>query len=141
VLLDGPCNEWWETFALAPNPAFLIQPDGIIFKKQGWFDNGLYAVSDAIDSLLQEFPSGVQEIKDHFTVVNDPSSPVIQFIFSQPQLNTHLTLFDALGKMVKSKVALSSSTFTLEKQEFTPGMYLFSIHEGQQVFNGKLLIQ
>jgi hypothetical protein len=65
VLLDGPCNAWWQTFALAPNPAFLISPNGTIYKKQGWFDNGLYAVSDAIDSLLADFSTGIADEKHH----------------------------------------------------------------------------
>lgn len=141
LLLDGPCNAWWQTFALAPNPAFLIQPNGIIFKKQGWFDNGLYAVSNAIDSLLQELPTSVQDIKQHFTVVNDPSSPGIQFIFSEPQLNTDLILFDAMGRMVKFSTGFSGNTFTMKKQQFTPGIYFYSIRAGDQVMNGKLLVQ
>ncbi|MEO6166941.1 MAG: hypothetical protein ABIO46_01990 [Chitinophagales bacterium] len=83
VLLDVPCNERWETFALAPNPSFLISPNGTIFKKQGWFDNGLYAASNAIDSLLENFPTAITEVKNDFKVINDPSSSVVQFVFSE----------------------------------------------------------
>jgi len=141
VLLDGPCNEWWQTFALAPDPAFLIQPDGIIFKKQGWFDNGQYQLSKAIDSLLQGLPTGVQDVKQPFTVVNDPSLPAIQFIFPESQLNAHILLFDAMGRMIESSGSFSGKTFTMKKQEFIPGIYFYSIHSGSQVLNGKLSIQ
>ena len=141
VLLDGPCNAWWQTYALAPNPAFLIQPNGTIFKKQGWFDNGLYAMSDAIDILLQGLPTAVPEIKNSFTVINDPSLPAIQFVFSEPQINTEVMLFDAAGRMVRPALRFSGTSFILEKNDFVPGVYFYSIQERGKLTNGKLVIQ
>lgn len=38
ILIDGPCNAWWETFGPAPNNAYLISPEGTIWAKHGWFD-------------------------------------------------------------------------------------------------------
>lgn len=141
VLIDGPCNEWWQTFALAPNPSFLISPNGTIFKKQGWFDNGLYAVSDAIDSLLENFPTAIPEVKSDFKVINDPASSFVQFVFSEEQRNVQLMLFDVAGKIVKTSSAFSGNTLLLEKQSFVSGLYLYSAHTGKQVFNGKIMIQ
>jgi hypothetical protein len=107
VLLDGPCNAWWQAYALSPNPAFLINPNGTIYKKQGWFDNGLYAMSTAIDNLLQQLTSGVKDVTNHFTIINDPSSPVIQFNFSESLVNAQLILFDEMGRVVKSSANIS----------------------------------
>lgn len=141
VLLDGPCNEWWETFALAPNPSFLISPNGTIFKKQGWFDNGLYAVSDAIDSLLENLPTTITEVNSDFKVINDPSSSFVQFVFSSIQSDLQLMLFDVAGKVVATASGFSGNTYTIQKESLVPGMYLYSIHAGNQVLNGKILIQ
>src|SRR5687768_11128860 len=38
VYLDGPCNSWWSMYGPAPNNAYLIDTNGIIFAKHGWFD-------------------------------------------------------------------------------------------------------
>jgi hypothetical protein len=52
VLLDGPGNEWWTTFGTAPNSAFLLNPNGTIFEKQGWLNAGRAPMTYFIDSLL-----------------------------------------------------------------------------------------
>jgi hypothetical protein len=38
VYIDGPCNNWWETFGPAPNIGYLIDTDGTILAKEPWFD-------------------------------------------------------------------------------------------------------
>ncbi|MBL4656770.1 MAG: T9SS type A sorting domain-containing protein [Flavobacteriales bacterium] len=38
VYIDGLCNEWWLTFGPAPNNAYLIDLDGVVYVKHGWFD-------------------------------------------------------------------------------------------------------
>lgn len=38
IYVDGPCNSWWSVFGPAPNNAYLIDPDGIVVAKHGWFN-------------------------------------------------------------------------------------------------------
>ena len=38
VYIDGPCNEWWEHFGPAPNNSYLIDTNGIVYSKHGWFN-------------------------------------------------------------------------------------------------------
>jgi len=38
VYIDGPCNDWWLEFGPAPNNAYLIDLDGVVYVKHGWFD-------------------------------------------------------------------------------------------------------
>lgn len=38
VYIDGPCNEWWSHYGPAPNNAYLIDTNGVIVAKHGWFD-------------------------------------------------------------------------------------------------------
>lgn len=52
VLIDGPCNEWWEEYALAPNLGVLIDTNGIVFSRQGWIHNSPLDIYCDIDSLL-----------------------------------------------------------------------------------------
>jgi hypothetical protein len=52
VLIDGPCNNWWSTFGPAPNNSYLIDTNGIVFSKHGWFDRYPDNIYCDIDSLL-----------------------------------------------------------------------------------------
>lgn len=140
VLLDGPCNAWWESFALAPNPVFLINPNGTIFKKQGWFDNGLYAISYAIDSLLQKIVTGVHDEGRPSAVVNLSSSN-IDFIFSKPLENAHLMIFDALGRLAAAPALFSGTVFELQKGNLPNGIYFYSIQSLRQSLSGTMIIQ
>lgn len=52
ILVDGPCNEWWSHFGPAPNNAHLIDTNGIVRAKNGWFDQEPVSMWCSIDSLL-----------------------------------------------------------------------------------------
>jgi hypothetical protein len=52
VYLDGPCNQWWNYYGPAPNNAYLINTDGTVFAKHGWFDKFPENIICDIDSLL-----------------------------------------------------------------------------------------
>lgn len=52
ILVDGPCNEWWSHFGPAPNNAYLIDTNGIVFAKHGWFHRSPENMWCDIDSLL-----------------------------------------------------------------------------------------
>jgi len=52
VFIDGPCDQWWNTFGPAPNNAYLINPAGVIVKKHGWFDKSPDKIFCDIDNYL-----------------------------------------------------------------------------------------
>lgn len=52
VYLDGPCNEWWLNFGPAPNNAYLIDTNGIVFAKHGMLNKYPLNIFCDIDSLL-----------------------------------------------------------------------------------------
>ena len=52
VFIDGPCNNWWNTYGPAPNNSYLIDTTGIVFSKHGWFDRYPDNIYCDIDSLL-----------------------------------------------------------------------------------------
>lgn len=70
IFLDGPCNNFWSIYGPAPNNAYLIKPDGIIFAKHGWFDRNPtdYILCD-IDSLLYNTPCSQGSGAGSFSIV------------------------------------------------------------------------
>jgi len=52
ILVDEPCNAWWSNFGPAPNNAYLIDTNGVVFEKQGWFHRAPQNMYCALDSLL-----------------------------------------------------------------------------------------
>lgn len=52
ILVDGPCNAWWSNFGPAPNNAYLIDPNGTVAAKHGWFHRTPDNMWCDIDELL-----------------------------------------------------------------------------------------
>jgi hypothetical protein len=79
VLLDGPCNNFWNSFECGPNTAYLIRPDGVIFSKHGWFNQEPQNMTDDINLLLGNTvdPDSVT-YNGHFTfeMTDDPEAQV-----------------------------------------------------------------
>jgi len=140
VLIDGPQNKFWKTFNTAPNSAFLIKPDGIIYNRHGWF-NGLigpkYNIRNDIAALLKllsitEKPSQNPELKylplQNRIVFND---------FDLSDINSFM-LYNSQGKTVY-QVASAENSFSLPMLQ--PNIYFFSLKLGQEIFRGKILIK
>lgn len=55
ILVDGPCNNWWNYFGRGANNAFLINPNGIVYAKHDWFNlypnTNMYCSADFITSI------------------------------------------------------------------------------------------
>jgi hypothetical protein len=52
VYIDGPCNEWWNKYGPAPQNAYLIDTNGTVLLKHGWFDQFPQDIFCDIDSVL-----------------------------------------------------------------------------------------
>lgn len=100
VFIDGPCNEWWNNFGPAPNNSYLIDTNGIVISKHGWFhklptdnifcdiDNYLNFVSGSCNTstaaghfsvnVLNNISYGIpgQTLYDYAHIVNTQSVPV-----------------------------------------------------------------
>lgn len=68
ILIDGPCNEWWNYYGPAPNIAYLIDVNGMIFSRHGWLDKFPQDINCDIDSLLGMPADCVQELGGSFGV-------------------------------------------------------------------------
>ena len=74
ILIDGPCNEWWSHFGPAPNNAYLIDTNGIVRVKNGWFNHEPDNMWCSIDSFLGTYSGHC-----------DLPAPGTQFSFSLQQ--------------------------------------------------------
>jgi hypothetical protein len=57
LFVDGPCNQWVETFGPAANLAYIIGTDGTVFARHDWFNifpNNIYDDLDAYLDLEEE---------------------------------------------------------------------------------------
>ncbi len=71
VLIDGPCNDFWTNYGTAPNPAWLIAPDGIVFDAQKWFNKEPDNMYASIDSLLGIVGAGTYEPEGTFEAADE----------------------------------------------------------------------
>ncbi len=67
IYIDGPCNEWWQYYN-APNNAYLIDTNGVLFAYHSWFSNSNPPNGQAtniwcdIDSLLGVSSGGCSQV-------------------------------------------------------------------------------
>ena len=52
VFIDGPCDPWLRHFGPAPNNAYLITPQGIVYSKHAWYNKAPQNMAHDIDSLF-----------------------------------------------------------------------------------------
>ncbi|HHZ65986.1 MAG TPA: T9SS type A sorting domain-containing protein [Flavobacteriales bacterium] len=80
VYMDGPCNEWWTNFGPGPATGYIINANGTVFVKHGWFDkiaNGHDIYCD-LDSLFGVTCSGASPTGD-FTMMLTTNDTVVGY--------------------------------------------------------------
>jgi len=138
TLLDGPCNLWWETFAYAPNPAFLIKPDGTIYEKQGWFNgDGKTPMTDVITSLLNQLnvPYIEPSLKVSVTVNNDN----INFNTNNLLSGSVFSITNSIGQTCITG-SVSNAQWSVSTRNMTSGIYLYQIINPSQRITGKIYV-
>lgn len=88
VLIDGPCNEWWTANGQAPNNAYLIDTNGIVYDAQAWLDRYPEDIKSSISGLVGEditgapVPTGIVGLDsyDEDCVEGEPGSTIIAHV-------------------------------------------------------------
>lgn len=139
ILIDGPQNKFWNVFNKAPNSAFLIQPNGVIFNKHGWFDGFIgpdYNIRQDIEDLLK-----LLAIKSDHNLY-----PQISLFYNQNSLKIsglnktepyHLEIFDLNGKRMYSG---QHTRYQVSLPELPEGLYSCKIISGTQFFTKKFVV-
>lgn len=138
TLLDGPCNLWWETFAYAPNPAFLIKPDGTIYEKQGWFNGeGKTPMADVIASLLNEL--NVPYIEPTLMVTVTVNGGNINFNTNNLLSGSAFSIMNSVGQICVTG-EISNAQWSVSARNMTSGIYLYQIINSSQRITGKIYV-
>ncbi len=122
VLLDGPCNEWWNHFGPAPNNATLIDANGIVQIKHAWFDRD---PDDILCDLKNYFnpgipcdsiPKGIGQFS--FSMISDtlvygePNSAL--YVVGQLQNNSTSTIKIEVRRLINNMPPEWSSSMCLD---------------------------
>ena len=138
VLLDGPCNEWWLNFGPAPNNAYIINPDGTVYKKHGWFDKNPDNIADDLNSLLlsvSELPGSAPG------VYPNPASEAVTFNLESYTGTAGITILDATGKEAHSSLIEAGDKYEMNVSGLAKGFYIYKVRVSDKVITGKILIR
>lgn len=144
IVIDGPCNYWWDNFGPAPNNAYLINTDGVIFRKHGWFNSSNYGydMSADIDSLL--LLNSIRNLNSTSKNVKvDPNPFVENTLFTVNETSDFdIILFDATGRKLKEINKINQPNYTLNRENFKNGLYFYKIKNEEKIISiGKIIIQ
>lgn len=136
LLLDGPCNQWWTTFGVAPNSAFLIAPSGILVHKQGWLNGGSAPMSFYIDSLLNDINKSPSVRSQNKVTVDQSTDSTLKFLLAQSVENANITIYDQYGRNPYGTVSFSGKEYVMDATRFSPGNFLYEIKNGEETIIG-----
>ena len=140
VLIDGPCNRWWNTFGPAPNNAYLIEPNGVIFAKHGWFNKLPFDMSADIDSLLGISAISEQILNNSLSVYPNPANSTVNFNFKTAFMG-ELQLFNSIGEMVKQTQLNMQTNYSLNVEGLDRGIYYYQLSGySNKISQGKLIV-
>ncbi len=141
VLLDGPCNDWWLNFGTAPNNAYLIKPNGVIYKKHGWFDKNPNNIVTDINSLLAI--TGLKnELTADFDFYPNPANSSVSFDLSSFNASpVSLKITDVTGKIIFEAKNIKESLYKVETQSFKKGIYFIQVAGTNISSTRKLIIE
>jgi hypothetical protein len=131
VLIDAPCNQWWLNFGPAPNNAYLIYPNGVIYKKHPWFDKqqeGDTIMKD-IQNLLNILSINKKENASHNSlfIYPNPVENGVAYIHSDITNleEKEYDVLDITGRSVKNNVTLLNQGKVLNVEHLPSGVYFF----------------
>ena len=152
VFIDGLCNEWWLTFGPAPNNGYLVDTNGVIQIKHGWFDkypHDIFAELEAYLAVDPPPPTGV----DHNGFKDETNQDALfpNLLYKSQSLNVpqgllmtypdlSATFYDHLGRMIDQRTVVNNS-IEINEVIFKEGLYLYQLRSsGKIVGMGKMII-
>lgn len=144
VLIDGPCNEYWINMAYAPNNAYLINTDGKVYVKHGWFHKAPKDMEADIANLLLNL--GTDDLsgdKDkELLIYPNPSTGNFEMESPFPGESYNLQLLNYLGQEVFSNdVSNSNKIVKVNFSALDEGFYFLRYSSKNRVYTSKLIIE
>ncbi len=141
VLVDDPANDYWETFGPAPNNAYLLAPNGMVFRKYGWFGHSKIQLLDDIPLLLAQ--TGISESANNPSAEIFPNPSNGNSVLKVENENSYsFRIIDMTGRIVAAEENISSSVFDLEKYHLDAGVYSVTVNAySGRTFSLRYIIQ
>ena len=141
ILIDGPCNEWWLNFGPAPNNAYLIQPNGVVYAKHPWFNQNPDNMTNDINALLAMMDiETTEQIQPSF--YPNPANSFINIQLTSPQTITSISIYDAMGKEVfKNTSPITENVYQINTEKYSKGIYNCVIISNQNTTTEKIIIE
>lgn len=119
VLIDSPDNAYWRHFGPAPNNAYLLTPNGVVFKKYAWLDNSNFA--DNIDALLNDKAAMKLNIeKDVYVEKNDAGASIMHV---KERGRYAMLMYNSMGKIVFANSNMTVTEYNLNPINLPKGEY------------------
>ncbi|MCH8902648.1 MAG: T9SS type A sorting domain-containing protein [Bacteroidetes bacterium] len=142
ILIDGICNIWWSNFGPAPNNAYLIDVDGTVYAKHGWFNKAPNDMVASIDALLA-MTSGIEDVAEQGDVIRvfpNPFTNQVTFNFIDNNVDYNLKIFDSFGRMIREFSSDYTGKVIMNREELTSGIYFYQyIDSNGNIITGKLI--
>lgn len=125
VYLDGPSNEFWSTFGPAPNNAYLIGSNGLVYKKYGWFDHSRNVMLHDLSTYFLTTNVNAAASQNSVSLYPNPSSGETTLSVNKEQFFSY-QLSDLSGRKIESAEQLSGNT-TIDTSMLDAGMYFITV--------------
>lgn len=138
ILVDGPCNAFWSNFGTAPNSGFIIRPDGILFKKHGWFNRqNVYDIYADIDSLLNMLTVPVISDQPKISFFPNPATDLLKYDIGNEEGSVEI--MDLNGHLLYSG-SCSGASGTLDLSGLHNGVYLLRFQGRTAIYRERVVI-
>lgn len=140
LVIDGPGNEFWSAFGPAPNNAYLLTPEGVVYRKYGWMSRSVTDIMQDIPDLLLTTGTQSPVSADLISVYPNPSNGPATV--SVKGANTwYLSIYDLSGRCVATEEDIHAQTADLEQYHLANGTYLLLIRTATAQKNLPFIVQ
>lgn len=109
IFIDGACNEWWNNFGPAPNNSYLIDTNGVVISKHGWFHKL------PTDNIFCDIDSYLGVTSGSCTAPGGPGSFSVQVINNVSYGSPNQTLYDFANVINTSSVPVTVSAQKIQQ--------------------------
>jgi hypothetical protein len=125
VVIDDPANSWWSTYGPAAHNAYLLTPGGMVYAKEGWFDDPKSKLSESISTLLADNVMMKTDFSEDVHIgKNKTSADTMLFVNSKKYA---VNIVDENGKSIFRRSNIRTEKFDFEKHIITKGQYAIII--------------
>lgn len=122
MYLDGPGNEYWQLFGPAPNNAYLLAPNGMVFAKYDWLDYSESAAMEDISLLLASVGVEENSAPGNISLFPNPSADNTKLVVEKEKAYS-FRIVDAAGRLVAAESNVVSPVSDLEHYGLSAGVY------------------